>query len=68
MPDNELRPLMSELARLLSPRSSTPKSQGLGLAYKKLTYFAERNGLGEEWCDKVMLTFLGTQLPQVEAA
>lgn len=57
-----LVPLMSQLARLTSPRSEEEaRGTGLGLAYKKIKHYADRHGLDEKFCDKVMLILLTTQ-------
>lgn len=50
----ELRGLMSQLARLLSERSSTPRGEALGISYRLLF---DRFG-DQEICDKVLLLFL----------
>jgi hypothetical protein len=57
MPDayqHELVTLMSRLARLLSPRSSTPRPDGYKSAHTELRSFAARHGHTEEWCDGVL--------------
>lgn len=54
----ELVELMSELARLLSTRSSTPRRDALRLAHRRIRRYAATRGLGESWCDAVMLHFL----------
>ena len=59
MDDQTLVSLMSELARLLSRRSATPRKAALGIAHRKLRAFAEARRYSEEWCDGVLLTFLG---------
>lgn len=57
----ELVELMSELARLLSTRSSTPRRDALRLAHRRIRRYAAARGLGESWCDAVMLQFLAEQ-------
>jgi hypothetical protein len=57
----ELVELMSELARLLSTRSSTPRRDALRLAHRRIRRYAAARGLGESWCDAVMLQFLADQ-------
>jgi hypothetical protein len=57
----ELVDLMSELARLLSTRSSTPRRDALRLAHLRIRHYAASRGLGESWCDAVLLQFLGEQ-------
>ncbi len=57
MPDHELTRLMSTLARLTNPRCSTPRPDALRVAYRRRRY-ADRRGLGEEWCDRVLLPLL----------
>jgi hypothetical protein len=57
----ELVELMSELARLLSTRSSTPRRDALRLAHRRIRRYAESRGLGESWCDAVMLQFLAEE-------
>lgn len=57
----ELVELMSELARLLSTRSSTPRRDALRLAHRRIRRYAATRGLGESWCDAVMLQFLAEQ-------
>src|SRR5262245_35184816 len=57
----ELVELMSELARLLSTRSSTPRRDALRLAHRRIRRYAESRGLGESWCDAVMLQFLADE-------
>jgi hypothetical protein len=54
----ELVELMSELARLLSRRSSTPRRDALRIAHRRIRRYAELRGLGESWCDAVLLQFL----------
>ena len=54
----DLVELMSELARLLSPRSSTPRRDALRLAHRRIRRYAASRGLGETWCDAVLLQFL----------
>jgi hypothetical protein len=58
MADTALVNLMSDLARLLSRRSSTPRHAALSIAHRKVRSFAERRHLSEDWCDAVMLTFI----------
>jgi len=61
MPDayqHELVKLMSRLARLLSPRSATPKPEGHKTAYREICSFAARHGHTEEWCDGVLNVML----------
>jgi hypothetical protein len=58
MPDYELVSLMSILARLTHPRSSTPRADALGTAYRRLRRYAASKGESEEWCDRVLLIFL----------
>lgn len=60
MPDQTLVSLMSEIARLLSIRSSTPRVTALRIAHRKLRAFAHVRRYSEEWCDGVLLTFLAT--------
>ncbi len=57
----ELVELMSEVARLLSTRSSTPRRDGLRIAHRRIRRYAAARGLGESWCDAVMLQFLADQ-------
>jgi hypothetical protein len=54
----ELVELMSELARLLSRRSSTPRRDALRIAHRRIRRYARRKGLEESWCDAVLLQFL----------
>ena len=54
----ELVELMSELARLLSTRSSTPRREALRIAHGRIRRYAAARGLDETWCDAVMLQFL----------
>jgi hypothetical protein len=54
----ELVELMSELARLMSRRSSTPRRDALRLAHRRIRGYAAARGLDEDWCDAVMLQFL----------
>ena len=54
----ELVDLMGDLARLLSRRSSTPRRDALRIAHGRIRGFAAARGLGDEWCDAVMLQFL----------
>jgi len=58
MPDHELTKLMSTLARLTNPRCSTPRVDALRVAYRRIRRYADHRGLGEEWCDRVLLVFL----------
>jgi hypothetical protein len=58
MPDHELTRLMSTLARLTHPRCSTPRADALRKAYQRIRRYADHRGLGEEWCDRVLLLFL----------
>jgi hypothetical protein len=58
MPDHELVSLMSALARLTHPRSSTPRAEALGAAYRRLRRFAAAQGESDDWCDRVLLIFL----------
>jgi len=57
----ELVELMSEVARLLSRRSSTPRRDGLRIAHRRIRRYASERGLGEAWCDAVLLQFLCEQ-------
>ena len=57
----ELQELMSELARLLSRRSSTPRRVALRVAHRRIRNYAAQRGLGESWCDAVLLHFLAEQ-------
>jgi len=57
----ELVDLMSELARLLSRRSSTPRRDALRIAHRRIRRYAGERGLGESWCDAVLLHFLSDQ-------
>ena len=57
----ELVELMSELARLLSTRSSTPRRDALRMAHRRIRRYAASCGLNEPWCDAVMLQFLADQ-------
>ena len=58
MPDPALTELMSELARLLSDRSSTPRKRAMATAHRKLRAIAGAHQCDEEWCDRVLLMFL----------
>ena len=58
MPDQTLTDLMSELARLLSDRSSTPRKRAMAIAHRKLRAVADTYHYDEDWCDRVMLMFL----------
>jgi hypothetical protein len=58
MPDNELLGLVSSLARLTHPRCSTPRVDALRKAQRRIRRYAAARGLGEEWCDRVLLLFL----------
>ena len=68
MPDNELINLMSLLARLTHPRSSTPRAEALGHAYRRVSNYAARRGESEEWCDRVLLVFLDSNRRAYAAA
>ena len=57
----ELVELMSELARLLSRRSSTPRRDALRIAHGSIRRYASERGLGEAWCDAVLLQFLAEE-------
>lgn len=57
----ELVELMSELARLLSRRSSTPRRDALRIAHGRIRGYAAARGLDEQWCDAVLLHFLWDQ-------
>jgi len=57
----ELVDLMSELARLLSRRSSTPRRDALRIAHRRIRRFAGERGLEESWCDAVLLQFLSDE-------
>jgi hypothetical protein len=59
MPEPALINLMGELARLLSDRSSTPRKRAMRIAHRKLRAVAETHHYPEEWCDRVLLMFLG---------
>jgi hypothetical protein len=59
MPDPALTELMSELARLLSDRSSTPRKRAMAVAHAKIRALATAKNYDEEWCDRVLLMFLG---------
>jgi hypothetical protein len=58
MPDPALTDLMSELARLLSDRSSTPRKRAMAIAHQKIRAAAAEHQCNEDWCDRVMLMFL----------
>jgi hypothetical protein len=58
MTDAALVNLMSDLARLLSRRSSTPRRDALSVAHRKIRSFAQVRHLSEDWCDAVMLAFI----------
>jgi hypothetical protein len=58
MPDPALTDLMSELARLLSDRSSTPRKHAMAIAHRKLRAVADARRYDEDWCDRVLLMFL----------
>jgi len=58
MPDDTLEALMGQLARLLSPRSSTPRHEALRNAHREIRRFAEVQHLSEAWCDRVLLEFI----------
>jgi hypothetical protein len=55
---SELVELMSELARLLSMRSATPRRDALRIAHRRIRRYARAQGLGESWCDAVLLHFI----------
>ena len=57
----DLVDLMSELARLLSRRSSTPRRDALRIAHTRIRGYASERGLGEPWCDAVLLQFLSDE-------
>jgi len=57
----ELVELMSQLARLLSRRSSTPRRDALRIAHRRIRRYASARGLGEAWCDAVLLQFLSEE-------
>jgi hypothetical protein len=57
----ELVNLMSELARLLSRRSSTPRRDALRIAHRRIRRYAGERGLEESWCDAVLLQFLSDE-------
>ena len=61
MSDTALVNLMSDLARLLSRRSATPRRDALGIAHRRIRDFAEHQRLGEDWCDAVMLAFIAPE-------
>jgi hypothetical protein len=67
MTDPALVNLMSDLARLLSRRSSTPRGDALGVAHRMIRSFAEVRQLGEDWCDAVMLAFIAPERSVVAA-
>ncbi len=67
MPDQALTDLMSELARLLSDRSSTPRKRAMEIAHRKLRATAEARQWDEDWCDRVLLLFLSRQHALVAA-
>ena len=54
----ELVELMSDLARLTSRRSGTPRRDALRTAHRMIREYAAPHGLGEAWCDSVLLLFL----------
>ena len=58
---NDLVELMSELARLLSMRSSTPRRDALRIAHRRIRRYARERGLGESWCDAVLLQFIAEE-------
>ena len=64
----ELEDLMSELARLLSRRSSTPRRDALRIAHRRIRRYASDRGLGESWCDAVLMHFLWEQHTRRAAA
>ncbi len=57
----ELVELMSELARLLSRRSSTPRRDALRIAHRRIRRYAAARGFEEWWCDAVMFQFLSEE-------
>jgi hypothetical protein len=57
----ELVELMSDLARLTSRRSGTPRRTALRAAHRMIREYAAPRGLGEVWCDSVLLLFLAEQ-------
>jgi hypothetical protein len=59
--------LMSDLARLLSRRSSTPRRDALTTAHGMIRSFAARRHLSEDWCDAVMLAFIAPDRSMVPA-
>jgi len=67
MTDAALVNLMSDLARLLSRRSSTPRGDALGIAHRMIRNFAEVRQLGEDWCDAVLLAFIAPDRDVVAA-
>lgn len=60
--------LMSTVARLTSPRCSTPRVDALRKAYRRIRDYASQRGLTEEWCDGVMLLFLDRSTDAYAAA
>jgi hypothetical protein len=67
MTDAALVNLMSDLARLLSRRSSTPRGDALSIAHRKIRSFAAVRQLSEDWCDAVMLAFVAQDRSVVAA-
>jgi len=67
MTDAALVNLMSDLARLLSRRSSTPRGDALSIAHRMIRNFAEVRQLGEDWCDAVLLAFIAPDRSVVAA-
>jgi hypothetical protein len=59
---------MSTLARLTHPRCSTPRTEALGKAYRRIRNYAAQRGLTEEWCDRVLLVFLDRSTDAFAAA
>lgn len=58
MPEPSLIRLVQQVTPLLHRRSSTPRSVGLGDAYRLIARYAADHGLSEEWCDRVLLLFV----------
>lgn len=67
MTDAALVNLMSDLARLLSRRSSTPRNDALNIAHRMIRNFADVRQLSEDWCDAVMLAFIAPDRSVVAA-
>jgi hypothetical protein len=67
MPDPALTELMSELARLLSDRSATPRKRAIAVAHAKIRALAASTSSDEEWCDRVLLLFLARRHQLVAA-